>query len=342
MEEAFYYNAVAAAVAGDYGKIAKLKKKFGDWKNAHEALGKLCAHPIEPEREWEKLTRANVQLILFADDHYPTLLGEITDHPFGIYIRGTLPPRDARFIAIVGTRRATPDGKSIARRFARELVPSGFAVVSGLAFGIDAAAHEGCLEARGITIAVLAGGLNAIYPQENDRLAAKIFESGGAIVSEYPLGSPPYPGRFLERNRIISGLAQGVIIIEAPKGSGSLATARRALEQNRDVFVVPGPVTHPNFAGSHQLIRQGAELVTAAEEILEAYGVTRKEKIAAQENTVSPEEKLILKALQEVRKPVDVDKIAAITKLKAPTANRTLSFLLLKNLVKEKGGGYTI
>ena len=342
MEEALYYNAVATAAAGDYGKIAKCKEKFGDWKSAHEALGKSGAHPIEPEREWEKLVQANVRLILFTDDYYPGLLNEIADYPFGIYIRGALPPNKAPSIAVVGTRRATPDGKSIARRFACEIAQSGFVVVSGLAFGIDTAAHEGCLEARGTTIAVLAGGLNAIYPQENDRLAAKIIENGGAIVSEYPPGSPPYPGRFLERNRIISGLAQGVLIVEAPKGSGSLATARRALEQNRDVFVVPGPIMHPNFAGSHQLIRQGAELVTAPEEILEAYGVTREEKIAARENAASPEETLILEALRSTSRPLEVDKIAATTKLEPQIVNRALSFLVLKNFIKERGGGYTI
>ena len=342
MEEVFYYHAVAAAVAGDYAKIEKLKKGFGDWKSAYDALVRSGASRLEPEKEWEKLSRAGIGLVLHADDRYPRLLVEIADPPFGIYVRGTLPPEGRPSLAIVGTRRATPDGKRIARRFASELARSGFTIVSGLAFGIDAAAHEGCLEAEGVTVAVLAGGLDAVYPRENERLAAKILERGGAIVSEYPPGSPPYPGRFLERNRIISGLTQGVLIVEAPKGSGSLATARRALEQNRDVFVVPGPVAHPNFAGSHQLIRQGAELVTAPEEILEAYGMTREETIAAQERTASREEMLILKALQEVRAPADVDKIAVITKLNIQIVNCALSSLILRNLVKESGGGYTI
>lgn len=342
MEEALYYNAVATAMAGDYGKIKRLKRKFDDWKSAYHALVGLNVPPIDPEAEWEKLVRAGVQLVSFEDEGYPPLLKEISGCPFGIYVRGSLPQDDDLPFAIVGTRRATSDGKNTARRFACELAQCGFSIVSGLAFGIDAAAHEGCLDGRGATVAVLAGGLDAVYPRENERLAEKILENGGAIISEYPPGAPPYPDRFLERNRIISGLSRGVLIVEAPKGSGSLATARFALEQNRDVFVVPGPIAHPNFIGSHQLIRQGATLVAAPEEILEAYGITREEKIAARENTASPEEKLILEALRKISAPAEIDKIAAITKLEPRIVNRALSFLLLRDLVREKGGGYTI
>ena len=183
-------------------------------------------------------------------------------------------------IAIVGTRRATPEGKIIAKRFARELTSYGIPIASGLAFGIDAAAHEECVATGGATIAVLAGGLDAIYPGSNAALAQKILARHGCIISEYPLGSPPLPYRFLERNRIISGISRGTLVVEAPENSGSLATARYALEANREVFVVPGSTLHPNFKGSHRLIRQGAELVTTPEEIFEAYGITREEKNA--------------------------------------------------------------
>ena len=347
MEEAIYYHAVATALHGNYGSIAKLVKKFGSWKAAYEALaradaaaGGLGAAAADPEKEWNGLARAGIRLSLFGDDDFPAALRELGDPPFGLYARGTLPQANA--IAVVGTRRATPEGKNIARRFARELAQSGFVIVSGLAFGIDAAAHEGCLEAGGTTIAVLAGGLHDIYPHENARLAAKILEAGGAIVSEYPPGEPPYQDRFLERNRLISGLARGVLIVEAPRGSGSLATARRALDQNRDVFVVPGAIAHPNFAGSHALIRQGAELVTAPEDIFDSYGVTREEKIAAREHAASREEILILEALRGTSAPLEVDKIAAATKLEPHIVNRAVSFLVLKNSIRESGGGYTI
>lgn len=342
IEETHYYNAVAVGTGGDYRKIAQLKKACGDWKGAYRALRKFGITPPDAEAEWKDLARANVSLALFESEAYPEPLREISGPPFGIYMRGVLPAPDMPLFAIVGTRRATPDGKTVARRFARSIAQYGFGIVSGLALGIDAASHVGCLDAQGTTVAALAGGLNAIYPQENERLAERILLNGGAIISEYPLGAPPYPNRFLERNRIISGLARGVLIVEAPQGSGSLVTAHFALEQNRDVFVVPGAIAHPNFFGSHALIRQGATLVTSPEEILEAYGIAPKEKIVAQKNSATSEEKLILEALGEISAPLAVDKIIAITKLEPRIVNQTLSFLLLRDMIKEREEGYTI
>jgi DNA processing protein len=252
-------------------------------------------------------------------------------------------------LAIVGTRRATPDGKATAKSFGRELSTAGFAIVSGLALGIDAAAHEGWLEAHevgvaqaGGAVAVLAGGLDKFYPSENERLGRRILERGGSIISEYPLGEPPYAPRFLERNRIVCGLARGVLIVECPRRSGSLATAMYAREQNRDLFVVPGPITHPNFFGSHQLIRQGAELVTSPEEILKAYDLSKGVRVAREELAATPEEKQVLLALQAAGAPLDVDKIIELAKLEPRIANQTLTFLLLKHLVKETESGYII
>jgi DNA processing protein len=342
-EDALYYNAVAVALGGDREAIAKLKLKHDKWQRAHQSLARSgAAAPHDPTAAAEKLKRTDVRLILLEDVEYPPLLKEIPDPPFGIYVRGALPPADAVVCAIVGTRRATPEGKNTARRFSRGLAQYNLVIASGLAFGIDAAAHEGCLEARGATVAMLAGGLDTIYPRENERLAHDILQNGGAIISEYPIGSPPYPSRFLERNRIVSGLSRGVLIVEAPFGSGALVTARHALEQNRDVFVVPGPVDHPNFAGSHQLIRQGAMLVTSPEEMLESFGIAPEEKTAKEGETASPEEKLILEALQRNRVALSVDKIAIATKLEPRIVNQALSFLLLRNVVKENEKGYTI
>ncbi len=257
MNEALYYNALAVAVTGDRRKLVKLLKKYGGFERAYKKLrdgtllGGGAARAAMPDAgaEWKKLGERSVRLIFAGEKGYPPLLAEIEDRPFGIYILGTFPRGDTAPCAIVGTRRATPEGKSIAHRFAHNLAQAGFPIVSGLAFGIDAAAHEGCLDARGTTVAVLAGGLDDVYPRENGRLAKRILESGGAIISEYPLGAPPYPDRFLERNRIISGLRAATLIVEAPVGSGALVTARLALEQNRDVFVVPGPITQPQLRG---------------------------------------------------------------------------------------------
>jgi DNA processing protein len=280
-----------------------------------------------------------MKLLLSDSKEYPALLREIPDPPKGIYVRGIL-SSDAFAIGIVGTRRATPGGKTTAREFARALARAGIIIVSGLAFGIDAAAHEGCLEGGGKTIAVLAGGLDKVYPESNTRLAEKILAAGGAIVSEYPPGTPPYASNFLERNRIVSGLSKGVLIVEAPENSGALVTARRAARQNRDVFVVPGSIGHGNFKGSHALIRQGAELVTDPEEIFAAYSITKEQRAAREAAAASPEETLILKALRESSSALNVDKIIEATRLEPRIANQTISFLLVRNAIKELDTGY--
>jgi DNA processing protein len=348
MDDKIFYNALAVATQGDYKKIAKLKGECTTWKEAHGTHA-ACRLPLavnassDPEEEWQKLEKFGVRLVLFDDDDYPPLLREIPSPPFGIYILGTLTHRSsplAPALAIVGTRRATPDGKKTARQFARELAQAGFTIISGLAFGVDAAAHEGCLEADGMTVAILAGGLDEIYPHSNETLAKKIIANGGALISEYPIGQPAYKERFLERNRIVSGFSQGILVIEAPEKSGSLVTARYAFEQNRDVFVVPGPITHPNFKASHELIRQGAELVTKPEHIMESYGVTQANKMLAIETSATSEEKLILEALRSVAEPAEVDKLANMTKLEPQIVNQAITFLIIKNLIKEVTEGY--
>ncbi len=337
MDEACCYNAIAVALEGDYGKIKNLKRKHENWCSAWHAL----KAKIDPRKEWDKLAAAGARLLLKEDFDYPELLKEIPGSPFGIYSIGGTINFVGKAVAIVGTRKATPEGRATAKNFSRVIAASGFGVVSGLALGIDAAAHAGCLEANGKTIAVLACGLDSIYPKTNDPLAKRIIESGGAIISEYPLGATPLPYRFLERNRIISGLAAGVLVIEAPEGSGSLATARFAMEQNRDVFVVPGPVSYPNYKGSNQLIRSGATLVTKPEEILEEYGILpAEERVVFQAD--SEEEKIIWKALFEFGKPVSVDKLKELTNLNTPVINRTVTTMILRNILEEVRGGYMI
>lgn len=336
--ERSFYHAIATDAGGDYATIRRARKNAASWRDVY---GKLSPTAASPEAAWEKLRKLDSGLILREDPDFPPLLREIPHPPFGLYLKGTLPPADQLAIAIVGTRRATPDGKTTARRFATELARSGIAIVSGLAFGIDAAAHEGCLDAGGRTIAVLACGIGSIYPRNNEPLANRILANGGAIISEYPPDMPAYPSRFLERNRIISGLSKGTLVIEAPERSGSLATARFALEQNRDVFVVPGPVTHPHFKGSHVLIRQGAELVTGAEDVLASYGIAA-EKAGIFSSGETPDEKIVLEFLRESGGGADIDKIIEATKLEPRIANRTVSTLFIKGAIRESGDGYVI
>ncbi len=169
----------------------------------------------------------------------------------------------------MGTRKATSQGRFIAKEIAKKLSEMGMVIVSGLAMGIDTAAHEGALAGAGRTIAVLACGLDNIYPRQNENLAKKIIGTGGAVISEYPVGTEAFKNQFLERNRIVSGLCIATIVVEAPRESGALVTARLAAEQGREVFVFPGPTNHPNYHGSHKLIRDGARLVSSIDDILE-------------------------------------------------------------------------
>jgi DNA processing protein len=356
MHESYYYNAVAIALFGDYDAIKKLRATRASWEESYYALqeGREASLP-EPEAAFEELLRRDVRLALFSDAVYPPWLREIPHPPFALYIRGdstALLHNPA--LAIVGTRRTSSEGKDIARQFARELANAGFSIVSGLAFGVDAAAHEGCLEANGAgansgpAIAVLAGGLRSIYPHNNEHLGRAIIEHGGALVSEYPMGEPPLKQRFIARNRIVSGLARGALIIEAPYKSGALSTARFALEQNRDVFVIPGNIAQANFTGSNLLIQQGATLVTSPKDIFESYGMVKEQRavdaarIALARAALNAEESLVMDAFTHNDSLLDVDKIIIMTRLEPRIVNRTLTLLILKDFIKEERGGYRL
>jgi DNA processing protein len=348
MNEAPYYHALAIATQSGYATIKKYRAMGGgSWEVAFHAFQKKARAPLpDPRETYERMASLGIRLVLAEQKEFPEALRHIPYPPFGIYLCGGATPA-APTIAIVGTRRASADGKKTARSFARALAAAGCTIASGLAFGIDAAAHEGALDAgggntRGATVAVLAGGLDAVYPHSHRGLAERILASGGTLISEYPPGVAPLAYRFIERNRIMSGISRGVLIVEAPESSGALATARYAAEQNREVFVVPGSISATNFKGSHALIRQGAELVTSPDDILEEYGVDKKKNAVARADASSPEEIVILKALAEVGAPADVDKLIALTKLEPRTVNQALSFLLIRGIVKELNGGYTI
>ncbi len=335
------YNAVARTTEGNYDTVAKLHERYPSWVAAWNSL--RAKSPFDPHTLWATLTRANVRLILVSDFDFPPLLREIPLPPFAIYVKGTLPRIDP-CVAIVGTRKASPAGKNIARQFARVLSSAHVPVVSGLALGIDAEAHLGALEGGAPTVAVLACGLDAVYPHQHASLGKRILDAGGALISEYTLGTPALQFRFLERNRIVSGLSRGVLVVEAPMRSGALATSRYALEQNRDVFVIPGPITHPNYIGSLGLLKSGAILVTTPDDILREYHITplAQTTAAAIPPTLAPDEQAVYRVLSEAHADLDVDQIIARAALPPHVVSRALSTLVLQDFVVERAGGYSL
>ena len=340
--EAKFYNAANVARRGEYGALAKLKSRDVSWRKIweREFSGEKIA---DPEKEWQKLEKEGIKLLLRDDAGFPPALREIPFPPFGIYVLGEI-PLSVPLVAVVGTRKATSYGREAARKIAGELSASGVVVVSGLAMGIDAAAHEGALDG-GRTVAVLANGLDRVYPAQNANLAKKILAAGGALISEYPIGSETLPRRFLERNRIVSGLSLATVVVEAPVRSGALNTARFALEQNRDVFAVPGSVLHSNYAGSHQLLKSGAALATEAADILLALNIDMEAKNPAREKKITEtdgEEGAVLREIQTAAFAVGIDKISENTKLQPQAVSRAVTFLTLKGLIKESGGGYVV
>lgn len=256
--------------------IHKLVSHFGSPKAAYMApltelegsgLPAIVCHSIfsqaglkEAEKEIEAAAKCGCQLIDYQNLAYPSLLRQIADPPVVLYVKGDISALSGHCLAIVGSRRPSAYGLQVARRLARDLAERNLVIVSGLARGIDSAAHHGALEGKGKTIAVQGRGMDGIYPAENRRLADKIMESG-AVISEFPLGTGPTPENFPIRNRVISGLSLGVMVVEASEYSGSLITARLAAEHNREVFAVPGNITSAQSFGPNHLIKQGAKLV---------------------------------------------------------------------------------
>jgi DNA processing protein len=231
------------------------------------------------EEEWDRAQKLGVAIIDILDPSYPPLLREIFDPPIVLYLRGKKWSADLPQLAIVGTRRPTAYGLNCAERLSEDLAGRGLAITSGLARGLDAAAHRGALRA-GITYAVFGSGLDFVYPKENRKLA-DLVEENGAIVSEFPLGTPPSPQNFPIRNRIIAGMSLGVTVVEAAEYSGSLITVRFGLESGREIFAVPGNITSPQSFGPHALIRQGAKLVTSWQDVVEELPHPVREKIFA-------------------------------------------------------------
>jgi len=236
---------------------------------AANILKRNSGQEVEKTLSW--VARPGHEVLTLADTEYPGQLLEIADPPPLLYIAGNAKLLSSPALAVVGSRNATPQGMKNAQSFARAFSEAGLAIVSGLAIGVDSAAHRGGLEGRSSTIAVLGTGIDIAYPRRNEQLAEEI-SSRGALVSEFPLGTPPNAGNFPRRNRLISGLSRGCLVVEAALDSGSLITARLAAEQGRDVFAIPGSIHSPLSRGCHALIKQGAKLVESAQDVLEELG----------------------------------------------------------------------
>jgi DNA processing protein len=291
---------------------------------------------LDVAAEWERIQQAGIDVITLQDDDYPANLRQIDAPPPLLYLRGTLQPSDIWAIGVVGTRRASAYGREVTHGLARDLACQGITVVSGLALGIDTVAHRAALEAAGRTIAVLGSGVDQIYPPENRGLAYKIMEQG-ALLSEYPLGTRPEAGNFPPRNRIISGLSKGVVIVEAGERSGALITARFAAEQGREVFAVPGSILHPGSAGCNALIQQGATPLLATQDILTQLNLEQVATHRAVQAAVQadPQEAHLLEFLG--REPRHVDELVRDTALPAPTVSSLLAVMELKGLVRQVG-----
>ncbi len=247
---------------------------------------------ISWEKLWEDLLKRNIKMVIYGEDGYPPLLKEIKSSPPFLLYQGIL--EGDKFISIVGTRNPTSYGIKIAENLAKELAKYGFVIVSGLAYGIDTYAHKGALEGGGSTWAILGSSLDHIYPSRNINLAEKIIESG-ALISEYHLGTKPSRYTFPQRNRIISGISHGVVIVEAGEKSGALITADFALDQGREVFAIPGRITDDKSQGTNKLIQEGAKLVVDVRDILEEFGIEYEKEVKVV--SLDPEEEKVLQIL---------------------------------------------
>jgi len=292
------------------------------------------------KEEIKKCERSKIRIIYYKEEDYPELLKNIPYKPPFLYVLGELPLNST--LAIVGTRKPTPYGKEIVEKFVPELVEAGLTTISGLARGIDTLVHKTTLKEGGKTVAVLGTGLDIIYPPENRDLFLKILDSGSAIVSEFPLGTRPKRENFPRRNRVISGLSQGVLVVEAGRRSGTLITAKWAQDQGRDVFVCPGNIFSEQSQGTHYLLKNGAIPVTSAEDILYHLGIEykplEKGKEEATSVELSQEERRVLECLSQY--PTPFENLLAQTGFELPQLLSLLTELELKGLVKSLPGKF--
>jgi DNA processing protein len=291
---------------------------------------------IEPDAEIERLGAHGVRALTWNDDDYPALLKETDDAPPVLYLRGELSTADAWAVSIVGTRRPTPYGRQVAEEISYQLASNRICVVSGLARGVDAIAHRAALQACGRTVAVLACGLDIVYPPEHAKLAREVMEHG-ALLSEYPLGTQPRGDYFPRRNRIMSGISLGVLVVEGDLKSGAIITARWAADQNREVFAVPGSIFSPQSRGTNDLIQQGAKLVQRIDDVLQELNLTMvPQQIEMQELVPATDTESDL--LRHITKePVHIDEVCRQSTLPVSTVSSLLAMMELKGLVRQMG-----
>lgn len=299
---------------------------------------KLAKKSLNPGEYFLRLEKSGIKVITIFDKNYPGALREIHGAPMIIYYKGEITDEILEnCFGVVGTRKPTGYGRVVTEKLTKELVEAGLTIVSGLARGVDTIAHTATIETGGKTLAVLGGGLFQIFPSENLHLAEKISNGFGAVLTEFPPVYPHLAGNFPARNRIISGLSKGVLVTEAAEDSGSLITARLALEQGREVFAVPGPITSSMSEGTSTLLKEGAKLVSSTKDILEELGIQSGPAINVSQLNLSPEEAEILEFIKD--EPRHVDEIARELKKKISDVSAVLLKLEIMGVVKNLGAG---
>ncbi len=341
------FGTVNAALNASHKQLSTVAIKT----DALNALGKSLKPDISADLDW--LTQEDYHhIITLFDETYPAALKELPDAPPILYVRGDIDYLKQPQLAMVGSRNPTAAGRNTAREFAKHLSNAGITITSGLASGIDGASHEGALQGLAGSIAVVAHGLDIIYPAQHQKLAQQITEHG-AVISEMPIGTPPHRGLFPRRNRLISALSLGTLVVEAAQKSGSLITARLAMEQNREVFAIPGSIHNPMARGCHQLIRQGAKLVETAADILEELCIphqqtpscppksekkppkNHKESLIA----LDPDHQKLLKCL--AYEPASIDELVYRSQFTAAEVASMLLIMELEGRIVCQGGRYT-
>jgi DNA processing protein len=353
MDDIKYWVALNQVPQLGTARFRRLEAYFGDLENAWKAsISDLKAAGIEPklaaeivsaqtrtspDDEMERLYRAGVKLVSWHHPDYPPRLKEIPDPPPVLYFKGQISPNDERSIAIVGTRSPTAYGREAAAILSADLARNSVTIVSGLARGIDSIAHRAALDSQGRTIAVVANGLDIVYPREHTTLCQQVQENG-AVISEYPLGVRPDARNFPRRNRMISGVSLGTLVIEAGENSGALWTVHHALEQDREVFCVPGSIFSPVSRGTNSLIQQGAKLVSGYRDVLEELNlsvVTHQIEMRLVQQPEDDNEASLLHHLDD--EPLHIDDILRRTSLPITVVSSLLTMMELKGMVKQVG-----
>ena len=336
LEEFETPDRIFQAPAAELAKIKGVRREV-----AKNIAGKKYLR--EPESVYKIIEKIGARIVIYGDPEYPDQLRTIYDPPMIIFVKGEKIPSQATFIAMVGSRHPTPYGQKSAHMIAQGLARRGIGIVSGMALGIDATSHSGCLFGKGYTLAVLGTGIDVIYPHTNRKLYQEIIKNGSAIT-EYLPGTPPEPKNFPIRNRIISGISRGVVVVEATKNSGSLITATLALDQGRDVFAVPGSIHSFKSTGCHLLIKQGARLIENADDILDELGLnypfTEKTDTFKEKQQLDPPmdetEKRLYQLIGDY--PTHIDQIARQGKLSSGEVSSILMKLELKGLIRQLPG----